>query len=366
MQYLTDDGLGERLALSKVYRLTLDTTNAPRDIAVDRSAYDDQRAARTEVDDISVDCSYDYPRPRCATRHVAEESRPNPMVRWGRAAASPARWSMDEVVFPLPGVALPPTRDDPRRPRGRAGTPRRRGRLPRSARERRAPVPARHRRAGDVERRCSRRTQFTSVIAQAVQQQQASIDGWRASGEYREYVAEKQERGEEPLPAGGGLRRSGTLRSGLVAPVKDVPLSPCGSTSRGWGPGELPDVASSYWAVPDMRRRRSGRRAARHHHRRRAVSSSIRSRPTQLVLPWLGEPDAVPEPGDPGYTGALLRPGGAFDDDGARAAERRSDAGTRPGTSAPRWRSTGAVIRATGSRRMPGTIARERSRPTRP
>ncbi|KQQ94623.1 hypothetical protein ASF62_11180 [Leifsonia sp. Leaf325] len=302
VQYLTDDGLGERLALSKVYRLTLDTTNAPRDIPVDRSAYDDQ-GCTTEIDGISVDCSYEYPPTEMRYTAMIQDEAPTDAMREMGAGSSLTSTVVDgQVVFQLPGVALPPTRItliDPVAEQELLG----------DGGDFLDPLVSvgaglQH----DIDELAAwsatrPEDEFSSVIDKALQQQEASVAGWKSSGEYREYVSKKEELGEEPLPPEEIFPPSRYVPV-LVAPVKDVPLS-LRVDVEGMGPGELPDVASAYWDVPEIDD--AGVAGVPLGSITADVQSLLDPFSTHaLVLPWLGETDAVPEPGDAGYAGAYL------------------------------------------------------------
>ena len=300
VRYLTDDGLGERLALSKTYRLTLDTTDAPRDVPVDRSAYDDQ-GCTTEIDGISVDCGYDYPETE--QRYVAmvrEESPTN--VSMGSSSTLSNSLVDGKVVFQLPGVALPPTRMtliDPvaeQRLLGVGG----------DFLDPLVDVGAGSQHAiGDLADWSAAQPEdaFSRTIDQAVIQEQANVDGWRESDQYQEYVAKKRELGEVPVGP-DEIYPPARYIPVLVAPVADVPLT-LKVDVEAMGPGELPDIASNYWAEPAIDD--AGVDGVPLGSMAADVRSLLDPFSTRaLTLPWLGAPDAAPEPGAASYAGAYL------------------------------------------------------------
>ncbi|MEL4317914.1 hypothetical protein WJX64_02755 [Leifsonia sp. YIM 134122] len=302
VQYMTDDGLGERLALSKVYRLTLDTTNAPRDVPVDRSAYDDQ-GCTTEIDGISVDCSYEYPPTEMRyTAMIQDEAPTDAMMEMGAGSSVTSTVIDGKVVFQLPGVALPPTRItliDPVAEQELLGDGG-------DFLDPLVSVGAGSQHEIDELAAWSAKRpedEFSDVIDKALQQQQASIAGWKTSGQYQEYVSKKKELGQEPRPP-EEIFPPARYVPVLVAPVKDVPLS-LRVDVEGMGPGELPDVASAYWAVPTIDN--AGVDGVPLGSITADVQSLLDPFSTHaLVLPWLGESDAVPETGEQGYAGAYL------------------------------------------------------------
>ncbi|KQX07316.1 MULTISPECIES: ABC transporter permease [unclassified Leifsonia] len=302
VQYLTDDGLGERLALSKIYRLTLDTSNAPREIPVDRSAYDDQ-GCTTEIDGISVDCSYVYPATEMRyTAMIQDESPTDALVDMGAGSSVSSTVIDGKVVFQLPGVALPPTRItlvDPVAEQELLGDGG-------AFLDPLVSVGAGSQHEIDELAEWSAQRpedEFSGIIDKALEQQQASIAGWRSSGEYQEYVSKKKELGQEPRPP-EEIFPPARYVPVLVAPVKDVPLS-LRVDVEGMGPGELPDVASAYWVDPSLDD--AGVAGVPLGTIRADVRSLLDPFSTHaLVLPWLGESDAVPVPGEQGYAGAYL------------------------------------------------------------
>ncbi|MET1016202.1 MAG: hypothetical protein ABWX76_05255, partial [Leifsonia flava] len=300
VRYLTDDGLGERLALAETYRLTLDTSNAPRDIVVDRSAYDDNDC-RTQVGDVTVDCGYDYPETeKRYTALIAEESGESGSM--GSSGSITSTVVDDDVVFPLPGVALPPTRVtlvDPVAERALLGDGG-------AFLDPLVTVGAGTRPSvADLDRWSVDQptSAFTRAISQAVEQQQAMYDNLAGSGQYAEYVAEKQKRGEEPLPVEEVFAAPQHLPV-VVSTQRDVPLT-VRVDVEAMGPGEMPDVASSYWTVPTFDD------AGVAGVPLGAISADVRSlldpfSTQKLTLPWVGNPDAVPQFGDQGYTGGYF------------------------------------------------------------
>ncbi|MET0974690.1 MAG: hypothetical protein ABWX82_03360 [Leifsonia sp.] len=296
VQYLTDDGLGARIALSDTYRLTLDTSNAPRDVVIQNDpVHGTCQIGGVEIDD----CGYDPPtRPRI-TAYVQTES---PDSTGSTMGTFDDRVVDGDVVFSLPSVALPPTRVtliDPGAEQellGRdgafldplvtvgAGSTHSLDEL----------VAWSGTQAGTV---------FTDVIAGARRQQQAALDAFASSEMYLAYVEEMAERGEDPLPIEElyGLPNYVPV---IVAPESDVPLS-VRIDVEALGPGQLPDLSKGYFTEPVI----EDRAARGVHLGTMSADASALLDPfstTALTLRWLDDGNAVAETGPQGYTGAYL------------------------------------------------------------
>lgn len=296
VQYLTDDGLGQRLAFARTYRLTLDQTDAPRDIAVDRSAYDDSSGCTTQVGDINVDCTYVYPETEPRFTAVVQPESPD-LVHMGSNMSNSL---VDgEVQVPIPSIALPPSRItlvDPVAEQALLGGGG--GFLD--------PLvgvgPGAPRSIDEISDWMATQptTDFSATVTAAAQQQQASVDGFEASDLYRKYVAEKVKRGETPQPV-EDVYPAGRYLPVIVAPTTDVPLT-VRIEVEGMGPGTMPDIAAMGWTDPtiddaDVAGVPLGTISADARQLLDPFSTQA------FTMPWLGSTSATPENGPSGFIG---------------------------------------------------------------